>query len=140
MANLVRTVVDLGSVIIDRGTFEDGLLIFAGADTFAPGTIIARQTANLKFQLYVKGGSSNGDGTPVGILVNESVRTGSGDNKERIMMGGEVNENRLIIDVDGDNSNVDATVRDLLRQAGIEPVDAQQLAREDNIQPTESDS
>ena len=56
------------------------------------------------------------------------------------MMGGEVNENRLIIDADGDNSNVDATVRDLLRQTGIEPVDVQQLAREDNIQPTESDS
>ena len=140
MVNIVRTVVDLGSVIIDRGTFADGLVIFAGADIYAPGTILARQTTNLKFQLYVKGGSSNGNGVPVGVLVNESVRTGSGDNKERIMMNGEVNENRLIIDSDGDNSNIDATVKDLLRQTGLYPVDVQQLAREDNIQPTESDS
>ena len=29
MANLVRTVVDLGDVIVVRGEFEDGLLEFA---------------------------------------------------------------------------------------------------------------
>ena len=140
MANIVRTVVDLGSVIVERGTFADGLLIFAGADTFAVGTILARHTGNGKFQLFVKGGSSDGNGVPVAVLMNESVRTESGDNKERPMMTGEVNENRLIIDADGDSSNIDAAVRDLLRQTGLHPVDVQQLAREDNIQPTESDS
>ena len=140
MVNIVRTVVDLGSVIVERGTFEDGLVIFAGADTFLVGTILARHTGNGKFQLYVKGGSSNGNGVPVAVLMNESVRTSGGDNKERPMMTGVVNENRLVIDADQDSSNIDAAVRDLLRQTGLDPVDVQQLAREDNIQPTESDS
>jgi len=140
MANLVRTVIDNGDVIVERGEFEDGLLEFAGADTFVAGTIIARNTSNDKFQLYVKGGSSNGNGVPVAILVNEEVRTGVGDNPVRLMMDGIVNEKRLVIDADGDNSNVDGAVRDLLRQTGIVPIPVEQLKREDNPQPSESDS
>ncbi len=140
MANIVNTSNDTGSSIVERGEFEDGAVIFAGADTFAAGTILARHTTNLKFQLYVKGGSTDGDGVPVAILVNESVRTGAGDNNERVAISGTYNENRLIIDADGDNSNIDATVRDLLRQSMLLPIDVEQLARLDNPQPTESDS
>ena len=143
MADPVITNNDLGSAIVERGEFEDGPLIFAAADTFAADTIVARHTTNLSFQLYVKGGAADGNGVPVGILVNESVRSvaeGAGNNRERIMISGIVNENRLVIDADGDNSNIDATVRDLLRQTGITPIDVEQLARLDNPQPTESDS
>lgn len=140
MANLVRTVIDNGDVIIERGEFEDGLLVFGGADTFVAGTIIARVISTQKFQIYVKGGSTDGDGVPVAILVNEEVRTGAGDNPVRLMVSGTVNEKRLVIDSDGDASNVDGTVRDLLRQTSIIPIPVEQLKREDNPQPSESDS
>ena len=41
MANPTITNVDTGSVALDEAHFEDGLITFAGADTFVAGTILA---------------------------------------------------------------------------------------------------
>lgn len=43
MSNLTTTNIDNGSVFIDCGEFEDGLLTFAGAGTVLEGTILARK-------------------------------------------------------------------------------------------------
>lgn len=140
MANIDITNIDNGPLVLGDEEFEDGLIAFAGADTFAEGTILARNTSTLKFQLYVKGGSSNGNGVPVGVLTYAVSRTGAGDVMGRVLMKGKVNAKRLIIDADGDDSNIDATVRDLLRNKGIVPEIVTNLSRYDNPQPTESDS
>jgi hypothetical protein len=127
MANLTTTEIDIGDVQLERGEFEDGVINFGGADTLVRGTILARNTSTLKWQIYVKGGSSNGDGVPEGILSHLVEATGSGDLPVRVMIRGLVNTNRLVIDADGDASNVDATVRDLLRDHGITPVNVEQI-------------
>lgn len=123
---------DPHSVAIEGEEFEDGAINFAGADTLVAGTIIARNTSTLKYQIYVKGGTTDGDGTPVGVLTYEVAVTASGDEQIRPLVKGTVKEERLVIDADGDNSNVDATVRDLLRQTGIVPVSTKQLGNYDN--------
>jgi hypothetical protein len=62
------------------------------------------------------------------ILVTQSVSKWG----VRVLCEGEVNRDRLIIHADGDNSNVDAVVRDQLRDFGIVPTSVQQLAQLDN--------
>lgn len=73
-----------------------------------------------------------GEQIPVAILTYEVVRTGGGDTPIRALIGGVVNSTRLIIDVDGDGSNVNNAVRDQLRHVGITPLDVEQLAELDN--------
>lgn len=127
MANLTTTEVDIGDLELERSEFEDGVINFGGADVLARGCILARNTSTLKWQIYVKGGSSNGNGTPQGVLSHEVTATGSGDLPVRVMIKGTVNVNRLIIDAQGDASAIDATVRDLLREHNITPVDVDQV-------------
>ena len=118
---------DFSMVAKGNNTYEDNVITFGGADTLVKGTIIARNTSTLKLQIYAKGGVSNGNGVPVGVLENEVVATGAGDVACRPIMTGIIDSSMLIIDADGDGSNVDATVLDLLRQTGLEPKNFQEL-------------
>jgi hypothetical protein len=140
MANISITNNDVGALVLERGTFADDLLTLAGAGTIKAGTILARSTSTLKLVKYVKGGSTNGNGVPCCVLPYEVVAAGAGDFAVRVAMSGKLNQNRLVIDADGDDSNVDGAVRDQLRARNFEVEDVQQLARLDNPQPTESDS
>lgn len=130
--NLTITNNDLGNVIFELIAAEDGLLEFAGTDSFVEGTLVARNTSNDKFQLFAKGGVSNGNGTPVGVLTTLTERTGAGDVAVRIAVTAKVIKQRLVIDADGDDANIDGGVRDQLRQASIWPFDTTQLAQLDN--------
>jgi hypothetical protein len=127
MANLTTTEIDIGQLELGECEHEDGTVNFSGADTLVRGTILARHTGNLKLQIYVKGGSSNGDGVPECVLAHDLVATGSGDLPCRVIIKGTVNKRRLVIDAQGDDSAIDATVRDLLRDHGITPVIVDQV-------------
>ena len=130
--NITITNNDLGNPIIELTAAEDGLLEFAGADTFVEGTILARNTSNDKFQPFAKGGVSNGNGIPVAILTHETTNTGAGDIAVRVAVTCKVIKQRLVIDADGDDANIDGGVRDQLRNASIWPIDTTQLAQLDN--------
>lgn len=133
MANLTTTnVLAAHSVLLQDGVFEDGVITFGGADTLAAGTILARHSSTLKYQIYAKGGSTNGNGVPVAVLLNEVVATGSGDIPVKVAIGGKFRKDRLIIDADADDSNIDAAVRDLLRQLGMFVIDVTELNIQDN--------
>lgn len=132
MVNLVTTVIDNGSFELRDGEFRDELVTFAGADTFAPGTILARDTGTDKLVLFVKGGSTAGNGIPNSVLAHELVATGAGDESARVMIKGTVNRGRLVIDSDGDASNIDGVVVDELGARGITAIEVEQLAEEDN--------
>ena len=90
-----------------------------GADVLAPGTILARNSSTLKYVIYVKGGVSNENGIPKAVLLHEVVSTGAGDVTARPLISGVVVKERLIIDADGDDSNIDNAVRDELRDYGL---------------------
>lgn len=132
MPNPVKTTIDTGSVEIDGGEFRDELVTFAGTDTFAAGTILARDSVSLKLVLFVKGGATNQNGIPKAVLTYPIERTGAGDVKARVLTRGRVVKQRLIIDADGSDTNIDAAVVDQLRDYGIEPVETKQLAALDN--------
>ncbi len=132
MPNLTTTNVDLGNVVLEGVADHDELLTFAGADTFAEGTILARDSSSLKLVLFVKGGVTNENGIPKAVLTYEVIATGAGDESVRVLQKGKVNFNRLIIDSDGDNSNIDNAVMDQLRDYGIETQNVQDLSILDN--------
>jgi hypothetical protein len=130
--SMTKTTIDNGSVELEGGEFRDELITFAGADTFAAGTILARDSVSLKLVLFVKGGVTNGNGVAKAVLTYPITRTGAGDTKARVLIAGKVNKNRLIIDADGTDANIDGAVIDGLRDYGIDPVDVQQLGALDN--------
>ncbi|HKY40794.1 MAG TPA: head decoration protein [Polyangiaceae bacterium] len=132
---MTNTELDVGTVQIRDCEFKDELINFSGADDLKEGTILARDSSTLKLRLFVKGGSTNGNGIPKAVLAHRLVVTASGDKACRVIIRGEVVKERLVIDADGDDSNIDGAVLDQLRDYGITPVATKQLARVDNPQP-----
>jgi len=134
MANVTITNVDNGAVEIDGAICHDEIVNFAGGATYKKGTILARDTVTDKLIPYVKGGNTNGDGVPRAVLTYELTRSAAGDEYARVLVAGHVNRERLVIHADGDASNVDEVVLDLLRAQAIvcSPVD--QLTNIDNPQ------
>ena len=132
MSNITVTNVDIGNVILKDGEFRDDLLTFAGAGTVVEGTILARDSVSLKLVPFVKGGSTNENGIPKAVLTYDVTATGAGDVAIRDMVSGSVRAQRLIIDADGDGSNVDAVVLDQLRDYALVSIDAQELNILDN--------
>lgn len=130
--NMTVTNIDLGSVIIEGVADHDETLTFAGADTFVEGTILARDSVSGSLVPYVQGGATNENGIPKAILTYDVTAAGAGDVPIRAFEKGKVNFNRLVIDADGDNTNVTSAVKDQLRDYGIEVIDAQDLSILDN--------
>lgn len=134
MSNIDITTIDNGNVLHSEGVFSDELLTLAGADELAAGTILARDTTTLKFVLFVKGGVAAGNGIPGAVLTYplSSTTGGSHDEAVRLLLGGKVKLERLVIDADGDASNIDGAVIDGLRAKGLQPVSVAQLGVLDN--------
>ena len=132
MANIAIENIDLGSIILKDGQFRDDLLTFAGAGTVIEGTILARDSVSLKLVPYVKGGVANENGIPKAILTYAVTATGAGDEAIRDMVSGSVRAERLVIDADGDASNVDNAVLDQLRAYTLVSIDVQELNIQDN--------
>lgn len=132
MSNITVTNVDIGNVILKDGEFRDDLLTFAGAATVKEGTILARDSVSLKLVPFVKGGTTNENGIPKAVLTYDVTATGAGDVAIRDMVSGSVRAQRLVIDADGDASNVDAAVLDQLRDYALVSIDVQELNILDN--------
>lgn len=132
MANLTITNNDIGNVILQDAQFRDELLTFAGAATVLEGTILARDSVSLKLVPFVKGGVVNENGIPKAIVTYDVVAAGAGDETIRAGVSGSYRKERLVIDADGDASNVDAAVMDQLRDYSLVPIDVQELNILDN--------
>jgi len=132
MTNLVITNVDTGNVILESGDFEDGALVFAGAGTVLEGTILARDSVSFKFVPYVIGGVVNENGIPKAVISYDVVAEGAGDIQTRPMVSGRVREERLIVDADGDGSNITPAILDQLRDYKITAVSVDDLSQLDN--------
>jgi len=132
MPDPVITNNDLGSVIVKDAEFRDELLTFAGADDLLEGTILARDSVSLKLVIYVKGGVTNENGIPKAILTYPVSAAGAGDEAVRAGVSGVYRKERLVIDADGDDSNVDNAVIDQLRDYGLIPLNVDELNIPDN--------
>jgi len=132
MSNIEITNNSTVGVVLFEPVFKDEIITAAGADVFAAGTILARDSVSLKLVLFEKGGSTNENGIPKAVITHDLEFTGAGDLPAKVMVGGQVRTNHLIIDADGDASNVDAAVLDELRDYGIVGLSTTQLAELDN--------
>lgn len=133
MPNINVTNVDMGpSPILQNASFRDDVLTFAGADTFVAGTILARDSVSGNLVPFVKGGATNENGTPKVILTYDVEATVAGDVPVRVGVAGEYRKEQLVIDADGDDSNIDAVVIDQLRDYGLTPIDVDELNILDN--------
>jgi hypothetical protein len=107
-------------------TVTDGATDFVVGDKFALTVV-----ANNKMVVFDKAGAG-GAQLPVQILTYEVTAAGAGDEPIRSGVAGQYRKDRLVIDADGDASNVDATVIDQLRDYGLVPIDVQELNILDN--------
>lgn len=130
--NMTVTNCDTGNVILGNTQFEDGLLTLAGATTVKAGTILARDTTTGKYVLFVKGGTTNGNGVPKAVMTYEVTVTGAGDKSIRPAIEGQFRKERLVIAADGNATNVDATVTDALRDYGLVAISVKELGAYDN--------
>lgn len=129
---VTTTNVDIGNVILAYGEFRDYTLSGTANDVIAEGTILARHATNGNLILYEKGGSTNGNGVPSVLLTYPVTIPTGGSIPVRALVSGVVRKERLIIDSDGNASNVDNAVIDLLRARGITPIDVFELLIQDN--------
>lgn len=136
MSNIETTDIDIGGVLIRDGEYADGILDIAGAGTFKEGLILARDSVSLKLVPFVKGGNTNGNGIPKAVLPYDVVAATSADQVVRVLTGGVLNKERLIVLADGDASNVDNAVIDQLRDYGLRAEKVQQLSHN----PADDDS
>jgi len=132
MANITITSNTLTNPVLADAEYRDEALTLAGADVLLPGTILARSTSTLKLVLFVKGGSTAGNGIPSAILTYGVTTTGSGDVQIRAAMLGKFRKERLVIDADGTAANIDGAVIDQLRQIGFTPINVSELNIADN--------
>lgn len=120
MSNITVTTVDtnrgpgFGDPVYENNTFEA-----TGAIDLVKGTILARDSVSGNLVPFVVGGSSNENGIPKAVLAADLSFTGAGTQLIRPLVKGQVAGGRLVIQADGDNSNVDAVVKDQLRDFGI---------------------
>jgi hypothetical protein len=128
----VITNVDLGSVILQEGQFRDDQVTFTGAATLLEGTILARDSVSGFLVPFVIGGVANENGIPKAVLTYEVTATGAGEVPIRDMVSGVVRKNRLVVDADGDDSNLTEAILDSLRLYSLVAIDTQELNILDN--------
>jgi hypothetical protein len=112
------TTTTLSKVILSNVEPRDETLT-AAIKTYTVGTLLARDTSTLKLVPYVKGGTTNGNGIINSILTAELVADAAQDYDVSVMIAGRVDKDLLVIDADGDATNVDAAVVDELGKMGI---------------------
>lgn len=132
MSNITITNNDTGNVILKDAQFRDGAVTFTGPGTLAEGTILAVDSSSLKFVPFVKNGINNENGIPKAILTYDVVAAGAGYVQCRVAVAGSYRKELLIIDADGDASNVDQAVIDQLRDYGLVSIDVKELNILDN--------
>ena len=113
------TNIDLRPLTLGQYTSAVAELTFGGAGTKPKGTILARSTATGKMIPYAIGGVTDGNGVPSAVLLHDVTATGAGDVPCDVLTTGQVALERLIVEADGDASNITGAVSDLLRDFAI---------------------
>ncbi len=132
MADPIITNVDIGNILVRNIEIRDDILTFAGAGTILEGTILARDSVSEKLVPFVKGGATNENGIPKVVISYDVTATGAGDITVRVVVAGTLRKQRLVIDADGDDSNIDSVVIDQLRDYANIAIDVQELGILDN--------
>lgn len=116
-------VFEVGGLIF---TITDGGTDFA-VDDFFTLTVVANGKM-IPFAIAGAGGAQ----LPVAILTFDVTAADAGDEAIRAGVSGSYRKERLIIDADGDGSNITDAILDQLRDYSLIPIDVQELNKLDN--------
>jgi hypothetical protein len=130
--SMTTTFYDQGGIVIGNPVYEDGLLSFAGADTFAAGTILSTVGVDANTRYWIPADPTASDGSEIlkGILTIASTRTGAGQNSVRVLVGGKVRRDKLLFD---NGEAVTDFVADDLRDFGILALEVDETNILDNV-------
>jgi hypothetical protein len=126
--NPVVTTIDQGFIGLGDNAFQDVQVKFAGAAMLKAGTVMARDTTDATLVPFAIGGVTNGNGIPCAVLAEPLTASGAGNLPWRAIISGSVNRNRLVINADGDASNLTKAIEDTLRARSIVPETVDQIA------------
>lgn len=130
-SGLIMTVGAGASTVFEAAGLEftvtDGATDFIVGDSFT----LTVATGGGKMVAFDKAGAG-GAQIPSAVLLDELTATGAGDLPCRPIVGGRLRKGDLVIDADGDASNVDGAVVDQLRDYSIIALGTTQLAQLDN--------
>ena len=107
-------------------TVTDGGTDFSAGDSFT--LTVAADGKLVPYAIAGAGGAQ----IPNSVLLNELTSTGAGDLPDRPIIAGRVRRGDLVIDADGDASNLTDAIVDELRDIGIIALSTTQLAELDN--------
>lgn len=128
--NLVMTVGAGAATVFEVGgltfTVTDGAVDFVAGDFFT--LTVAADGDLVVFATNGVGGAQ----IPLAILTYEVVATAQQDIPIRAGVAGEYRKELLIIDADGDDSNITNAVMDQLRHFGLVPINVTELNIQDN--------
>jgi hypothetical protein len=122
----LRMTADVGAATVFNAhglqfTVTDGTTDFALNDTFTLPVV-----ADGKLVPYAIAGAG-GAQVPMAILTYDATLSSAGNLRVRVLVSGDVKKERLIIDADGNGSNVNASVIDAMQRARITVTSTQQL-------------
>ncbi len=123
--NYAATRVDRGSVIHSNALFRWETLKFAGAGTWNAGTILARDNTDDKLVQYDPAGDNDTD-VPIAVLTFDVTAGEAGDLHRRVMIAGNVREQRLIVNGGDPGADVDGPLTDALRLYSIIPLSVEE--------------
>ncbi len=98
---------------------EQAELSSVGVDTVARLTILGRITATGLYAFYNVANVPAGTNVPVAVSLSEVVAAGAGDDTVAVMLGGRVDESKLIVDGTGPGVGITEAIKDSLRTFGI---------------------
>jgi len=136
MSNIKTTDIDQTPLSREGAKFRDGVLTItvpgAEAVTVKRGTLLAVDSVSKKFVPYVQGGATNEDGIVKAVMTSDCTLEATGDIGVRPQISGDLTAKLLVIDADGDGSNIGVEEVDGLRDYSIIAVDVTSLAQYDN--------
>lgn len=132
MANITTTSYDVADLELFDVKKDVKTITWAATGDVAKGTLLALDTSTDKYILFVQGGTTNGNGVASAVLPYDVTVSATGDEDHDVIIGGELNSNKLIIAADGDNSNMTEAEIASLRDYGIIAKDVEDLSVYDN--------
>lgn len=112
--------------MLANSRYRDEVLTFAAAGPKLAGTLLARAVDGIALVPFVKG-AVDSTGVPLAILAYDLEATAPGNVAFRAAIAGEYRKQYLIIEADGDDSNIDNSVLDALRDFGLVALDVHTL-------------
>lgn len=132
MSNFEITNVDVGSVVLEGGRFDDDRLTLAAAGTAPEGLILARLDAGGALIPFNPSGSDGAE-IPRYVLTYNVEFSEAGTKPIRPLMGGSVVKERLIVGLAGEaGDGITDAIVDGLKDQAILVRSAAQLAQLDN--------